>query len=203
MPRDGTATRERILQTAERLMTDQGYNATSVDQVIAESSSSKGGFFNHFASKSDLARQITERYVESDLAHLSAGLAAIANVADAAERVVTFLRYYEESADEIMSEQSGCLYAAMLAERQFAGSDINDLVAKATLAWRGAVVDLLRPALAERRPDLDVDVDALADQLYTTFEGAFILSRTLQDSSAMRAQLRVYRQLVEGLLRVD
>src|SRR5688572_12444414 len=60
MPRDGSATRERILDTAERLMTDQGYNATSLDQVVAESSSSKGAFFHHFRSKADLALQLVE-----------------------------------------------------------------------------------------------------------------------------------------------
>ena len=101
----------------------------------------------------------------------------------------------------LMSEQSGCLYATVLAERQFTGSDINDLVAKATMVWRAAVVDLLRPALAARRDDLDIDVDALADHLFTTFEGAFILCRTFEDSSAMRAQLRVLRQLLEALLQ--
>ena len=39
-------------------MTDQGYTATSVDEVIAESASSKGAFFHHFSSKADLAHQL-------------------------------------------------------------------------------------------------------------------------------------------------
>jgi TetR/AcrR family transcriptional regulator, transcriptional repressor for nem operon len=213
MPRDGTATRERILDTAERLMTDQGYNATSLDQVIAESASSKGAFFHHFRSKADLAVRLVERYVVADLAQLDAGLAAVAGIEDPAARVVGFVRFYEDGADELMSGQSGCLYASVLAEREFTGSEINALVAKATLAWRDALVDLLRPAIAARRPDLGVDVDAdidagidldaLADHLFTTFEGGFILCRTLESTSAMRAQLRVFRQLVEALLRLD
>lgn len=203
MPPDGTATRERILDTAERLMTDQGYNATSLDQVIAESSSSKGAFFHHFRSKADLAVRLVERYVVADLAHLDAGLAATAGIEDPAARVVAFLRFYEDGADELMSEQSGCLYATVLAEREFTGSDINALVAKAELAWRTAFVDLLHPALAARRPGLHIDVDALADHQFTTFEGGFILCRTLGETSAMGAQLRVFRQLVEALLRVD
>ena len=203
MPRDGTATRERILHTAERLMTEQGYNATSLDQVIAESSSSKGAFFHHFASKADLAVRLTERYVAADLAHLDAGLEATAHIEDPALRLIAFLRFYEDSADDLMTEQSGCLYATVLAERELTGSEVNELVREATLAWRAAIVDLLRPALAVRRAGPDIDVDALADHLYTTFEGGFILCRTLEDSAAMRAQLRVMRQLVESLLRLD
>jgi TetR/AcrR family transcriptional regulator, transcriptional repressor for nem operon len=203
MPRDGRPTRERILRVAERLVTEQGYSATSVDQVIAESGSSKGAFFHHFGSKADLAAQLVERYVAADLAHLDAGLAATAHIEDPAVRVVAFLRFYEDGADELMSEQSGCLYATVLAEREFTGSDVNDQVAKATRAWRTSLVALLRPALAARRPDLAMDVDALADHLYTTFEGGFILCRTLTDPGAMRAQLRIFRQLVEALLGSD
>jgi TetR/AcrR family transcriptional repressor of nem operon len=202
MPRDGHATRERILRVAERLMIQQGYSATSVDQVIAEAGSSKGAFFHHFDSKADLAVQVLERYVAADLAHLNAGLAATAHVTDPTARVTAFLRFYEDGADELVSTQSGCMYATVLAEREFTGGEVNDLVAKAERAWREAIANLLRPALATHRPTLDIDIDALADHLYTTFEGGFILCRTLADRSAMRAQLRIYRQLVEALLHV-
>jgi TetR/AcrR family transcriptional repressor of nem operon len=205
VPRDGTATRERILDVAERLMTDQGYNATSLDQVIAESSSSKGAFFHHFRSKSDLALRLVERYLGTDLAHLDEGLAAVADIDDPAARVVAFLRFFEDGADELMSAQSGCLYATVLADRELTGSEINALVTKAGLAWRTAFADLLRPALAAvgaAPGGSAIDVDSLADHLYTTFEGAFILCRTVGDPASMGAQLRVLRQLVEALLQL-
>jgi TetR/AcrR family transcriptional repressor of nem operon len=184
-------------------MTDQGYNATPLDQVITESSSSKGAFFHHFRSKADLALRLVERYAEADLGNLDAGLAAVADIDDPADRVVAFLRFYEDGADDLMAAQSGCLYATVLAEHEFIGDGINTLVAQATIAWRVALVDLLRPALAARRPGIEVDLDALADHLYTTFEGGFILCRTVSDAAAMEGQLRVFRQLVEALLRVD
>jgi TetR/AcrR family transcriptional repressor of nem operon len=203
MPRDGNPTRERILRVAERLMIEQGYSATSVDQVIAEAGSSKGAFFHHFSSKTDLAVQLVQRYVAADLAHLDAGLAATAHITDPAARVVAFLRHYEDGADDLMSEQTGCLYATVLAERNLTGTEINDQVAKATRVWRDAVADLLRAALAARRIPAAVDVEALADHLYTTFEGGYILCRTYSDRSAMRAQLRVFRHLVQALLQAD
>ena len=62
---------------------------------------------------------------------------------------------------------------------------------------------LLPPAIADRRPGAAIDTDALADHLYTTFEGAFILCRTLGDSTAMAAQLRMLRQLVESFLETS
>ncbi len=113
------------------------------------------------------------------------------------------MRFFEDRADELMAEQSGCLYATVLAERELTGREVNDMVAKATITWRAAIVELLKPALAAHRPDVAIDADALADHLFTTFEGGFILCRTLEDRSAMRGQLRVFRQLLESLLRLD
>ena len=75
MPRNGAPTRERILDAAERLVIDNGYAATSLDRVIAESHSSKGSFFHHFASKDELARALVERYAAADIAHLETALA--------------------------------------------------------------------------------------------------------------------------------
>jgi TetR/AcrR family transcriptional repressor of nem operon len=202
VPRDGTATRERILDTAERLMVEHGYNATSLDVVLAESASSKGAFFHHFRSKVDLANQLVARYVAGDLAQLQAGLDAVTAIEDPAAKVVAFLRFYEDAADDLMSAQSGCLYATVLAERELVGADITEQVGQATIAWREAIVALLRPAVRLRTiPAPRIDLDALADHVYTTFEGGFILARSIDDKGAMKAQLRILRQLVEHLLR--
>ena len=46
-----------------------------------------------------------------------------------------------------------------------------------------------------------VDVDALADNLFVTFEGAFLLCRSTGDPEHMRRQLATHRTLVEALLK--
>jgi TetR/AcrR family transcriptional regulator, transcriptional repressor for nem operon len=198
MPRDGRATRERILTAAERLVIDNGYAATSVDQVIAASGSSKGAFFHHFDSKRALADALVDRYVASDIAHLEAGLAAAREESDdPGERAVAFVRYFEDRADEIMQEQSGCLYTSILTERELVTTGASDPINKAVIAWREGYAELLREALRGRR---DLDVDALSDHLFVTFEGAFLLARTTGEPSRMRAQLRILRQLITALL---
>ena len=54
--------------------------------------------------------------------------------------------------------------------------------------------------LAHLGSGLAATAHALADHLYTTCEGGFILCRTLSDRSAMAGQLRIFRR---ALLRVD
>lgn len=199
MPRDGTPTRERILAAARRMVIDNGFGATSVDAVIAASGTSKGSFFHHFASKRALADALIERYVADDLEMLDAGLAA-AHAAgdDPVERAVAFLRFYEDGADELMSQTTGCLYISVLTEMELVDTGASDPIAKAAAQWQEAYAELLRDALGPRS---DVDVAALADHVFVTFEGAYLLARTTGDPGQMRRQLTVLRQAVEAILR--
>lgn len=194
MPKDGTINRTRILDAAEQLVIENGFAATSVDAVLREAGTSKGAFFHHFDSKLDLARALTERYVAGDIGQLHRALAAIEHLTDPAERVLAFVRYFEDGADDLMSAQSSCLYIAVLTEQQLVSEGTAGLINQAIETWRTEIATLLRAAgLA--------DAEALADHLWVTFEGAFLLCRSTGDSSHMRTQLGTLRRLLESALR--
>lgn len=198
MPRDGTLTRDRILTSARSLVIDNGFRATTVDAVIAASGTSKGAFFHHFTSKRALADALVEQYVADDLGMLEEGMAAAyASGGDPIGRAVAFLRFYEDRADEIMAGTTGCLYTSVLAEMELVDAATSDPINRAVVQWRERYAELLLPALGERS---DVDARALADHVFVTFEGAFLIARSTGDPAQMRQQLRVLRQLVESLL---
>ncbi len=54
----GDARRQAILQTAERLFFDRGYEEVSVQDILDEMGLSKGGFYHHFESKLMLLEEI-------------------------------------------------------------------------------------------------------------------------------------------------
>lgn len=202
MARDGTATRERILTAAQRLMIDEGYSATSVDAVLAAAATSKGAFFHHFESKRALADALVERYVEADLQMLADGLAVAMDASDdPVVRAIAFVRHFEDAAGEIMSGASGCLYTTVLAESELISVGASEPILAAIIAWRDRFSELLVAALASR-PDAgdDLDVDALSDHLFVTFEGAFLLARAAADPDHMRRQMATFRRLLEALL---
>lgn len=198
MPRDGTATRTRILDSAERLVLEHGFAATSLDAVIAASKSSKGAFFHHFASKDDLGRALVARYAAADISHLEQFMArAEAESDDPARQVVAFVRLFEEAADDIVAAQPSCLYVSFINERQLDREGTGEPIVQAILAWRTRLLELLRAA-ADRSPvPPGLDLEALADHVFVTFEGAFILARSLEDGAHMRRQLRLVRMLLE------
>ena len=51
----GQKTRERLIEAVIALVREQGYAATSVDQLCAHAGVTKGAFFHHYASKDELA----------------------------------------------------------------------------------------------------------------------------------------------------
>ena len=55
MTRDTTVdSRQEILRTAARLFQQQGYDATSMNDVAAALKLSKGGLYHHFQSKEEI-----------------------------------------------------------------------------------------------------------------------------------------------------
>lgn len=66
----GGGVRDRVLQAAVELFADQGYDATSVAQVIARAGVAKGGFYHHFASKEELLATVYGDLITDQLATL-------------------------------------------------------------------------------------------------------------------------------------
>ena len=64
----GRITKERILDTAQTLVLDKGFAATSIDDIITATGVTKGAFFHHFRSKGDLAHRLVERFAANDFA---------------------------------------------------------------------------------------------------------------------------------------
>ena len=72
----------------------------------------------------------------------------------------------------------------------------------AVRAWRERLAEKLREAAEVHPPRVPVDPDALADHVFATFEGAFMLTRAMSDPDLMRRQLERVRGYVTLLFGV-
>ena len=59
-------TRSRILDIAEAAVLEKGFEATSIEEIVAGAEISRGGFFYHFKDKNALARAMLERYIDAE-----------------------------------------------------------------------------------------------------------------------------------------
>lgn len=199
-----TPLRERILDAAHRLVLERGYSGTSLADVLSEVGASKGAFFHHFASKRALGYALVERYAAADAAVLHDALAlAEATSDDPAEQVIALLRGFEQAATgAAVLQQPGCLFVPFVYEQVPETDEILPLVTASVELWRSRILDKLEQAARAGRIPTEVDLPSLADQVFTVFEGAFILARATGDPDHVRAQLAHLRRYLELLLSV-
>jgi AcrR family transcriptional regulator len=77
-----TTARDRVLFAAVELFARQGYDGTSVTQVINQAGVAKGGFYHHFASKEALLYEVYGDLISRQLASMDAIMARNAPPAD-------------------------------------------------------------------------------------------------------------------------
>ena len=199
----GADTRERILDAAQRLVLEHGFGSTTVDAVLDAAGSSKGAFFHHFATKADLGQALVERYAAADAETLER-LMAVAEAAsdDPAEQIVAFVEAFERSTENLAVDQPGCLFVSFIYEADLAGTDTDKIVERAIVDWRERILEKLEQAVSRLPSPPPVHLPSLADQVFTIFEGGFLLARALDDPAALGhqlAHLRHYLELLFGL----
>src|SRR5256886_4552531 len=85
--------RQEILRTAARLFQQQGYDATSMNDVAAALKLSKGGLYHHFQSKDEILFEIMNHAMDLTQERV---LAPVANIGDPEERLRALIRLHIE-----------------------------------------------------------------------------------------------------------
>ncbi|MGE0357343.1 MAG: TetR/AcrR family transcriptional regulator [Burkholderiales bacterium] len=198
--RDPERTRERILDSAQALILDSGFSATTVDALVARAGITKGAFFHHFGSKSDLALALVQRYAALDRAHLEENLARAEKLAsDPLQQVLILIGLYEEQFEAMDEPFPGCLFASYIYESKLFDAATLDVLRESTLLWRKVMRAKLEEVAAVHPPLRPVDMESLADLFYSLSEGAFIMTKTLGDKSLLARQARHLRTYLDLL----
>jgi AcrR family transcriptional regulator len=83
MTRGSEATRQALVEAAERLFTEHGYAGTSLDAIVAGADVTKGALYHHFSGKQaifEAAFEQVESRAAAAIAGASDGLAAFLDV---------------------------------------------------------------------------------------------------------------------------
>jgi TetR/AcrR family transcriptional repressor of nem operon len=139
-----------------------------------------------------------ERYAAADAEVLEAFMArAEASSDDPAEQVIRFVQEFEEASADLFSEP-GCLFVSFVYERMPESREAHDVIQANIQLWRQRVGAKLSAAMKQRA--VAGDPDSIADYMFTTFEGAFILARATGDPADVGRQIGHYRRYLELLL---
>lgn len=202
MPRDGTITRDKILDTAEALILSQGYSATSIDKLISAVGVTKGAFFYHFDNKAALAYTLVERFAQADLELRDRFRTRAEKLSrDPLQQLLIFIGLYEELMEGFDEPYPGCLFASYLYEANLFDDRTMQIIDDTYRDWRVTLGGMIDAVAETHTPNLPVSSDDLADMFTGAIEGAFIMSKTLREPKLVAAQIRLYRDFVELLFK--
>jgi len=201
MARDGKPTRDKILNESTALVLENGFAGTSIDQILEKTGITKGAFFYHFKTKNALAKALIEKFAKDDLTHLDVFLKETEELdGDALVKLMHFTQSYIDMMAELTDPYPGCLYASYTNEPSHFDEDVKAHISEAILKWRDELVKLLNAVLEEYDFAIDeVDVPSLADHFTVIFEGAFIVSRALNQADVTAKQLVHWRNYLNLL----
>lgn len=172
------STRSNLLDAALGVIRTKGYAATSVDDICARASLSKGAFFHHFSSKEDLAVAAANYWSETTGALFAD--AAYHAPEDPLERVLAYVELRKQLVQGELPDFT-CLVGTMTQEVY----ETNSVIRDACWASISGHADTLVPDIAaamERYPVAgDFTAEILALHTQAVIQGAFIIAKASGD----------------------
>ena len=108
---------------------------------------------------------------------------------------------YEELFEGLTEPYPGCLLASYVYELQQFDEETRNIINIEFELSRRELTKLIGQILEKYRPRREVDPRSLADGFMSVFEGAFILSKSLNEPNITVEQLRHYKAYVELLFQ--
>ncbi len=178
----GEQTREMILARAAQLFSRQGYFGSSLSDIMHETGLEKGGIYNHFASKEQLALEAFDYAVDLVGQRTRLALAGKVNAIERLQAIITVFQWLLE--DPALA--GGCPILNTAIEADDAQPALRDRARNAMDNWRATIHRIVQKGIARQEIRPEVDADALATLLIATLEGAIMLSKLYGDAVYMR-----------------
>jgi TetR/AcrR family transcriptional repressor of nem operon len=174
----GEQTREMILERTAQLFSRQGYFGSSLSDIMHETGLEKGGIYNHFASKEQLALEAFDYSVSLVKQHTRATLAGKTHAVD---RLLGVITVFKDMVDD-PPLAGGCPILNTAIEADDAQPALRERAQRAMDSWRETIHRIVAKGIARQELRPDVNSDALASLLISSLEGAIMMSKLYGDS---------------------
>ncbi len=183
-------TRDRLIEAARELFYVQGYEATSVAEILEKAQVNSGSLYYYFKSKDDLLLAVLERYKELLKPILIDPI--LEKESDSIEKIFALLEGYRQGLMITVFTQ-GCPIGNIGIEMGDHHPEARKLVAENFNGWCGWIERWLEEA-ADRLPG-SLDREHMAQFILTVMEGGVMQARahaSIDPFDACVSQLRDY-----------
>ena len=196
----GEDTRKKILDVAQDAVLTKGFDATSIDEIVATAELTKSGFFYHFRDKNALAHALIERHIQVEDRLFDEVFGRAKDLADDPLQVALIaLKLLAELIEDMPNGHPGCIVATAVYQDRLFNPDVREANRRAVLGWRSRFRAMF-DAIVEVYPANDaVDLDDLADMVSSVIEGGIVMARAVSEPSITARQIMLLRSYVRLL----
>lgn len=178
-PRRPPGTAERILDIAQRMVQQRGYNALSYAEIAVELGIAKASLHHHYPTKASLGEALLRR-------HLARSHALLAEILASAQSPTAQLTRFAEIYRYTLEQKLGCMCGIMLAEFPMLPEPVQHLVREffaLNEQWLAGVVSRGRAAgEISRSGGSDIET---ARAFIGGLQGALLLARSQGDAAVL------------------
>ncbi len=191
----GEQTRERILARSAQLFNLRGYSNSSLSDIMRETGLEKGGIYNHFASKEQLAVEAFD---------YATGLVqqrvrqALVEKRNAIERLLAIITVFQAMIED-PPVMGGCPILNLAIESDDANEVLRDRARAAMDNWRDTIHRIISRGIERQEIRPEVDADEVASIMIATLEGAIMLSNLYKDVVHIRRAARHMTRYIETM----
>jgi TetR/AcrR family transcriptional repressor of nem operon len=198
----GEETRRRILDVAQESILLKGFDATSIEEIVAGAEITKSGFFYHFADKNALATALIDRYVEVEDALFDDIFGRTRELSDdPLQQMLIGLRLLAELIEDMPNGHPGCIVATAAYQDRLFNQNVRDANRRAVLNWRDRFRSMFDAILEDYELVEDLDLDHLADMVSALLEGGIVMARAMDEPHVTAQQVLVLRSCIKLFFR--
>jgi len=176
-------TREALLSAGVATLTEKGFSATGIDEVLRKVDVPKGSFYHYFKSKEAFGVELIERYAnyfsaKLDRIFLNEARTPMQRMHDFVEDAVIGMQRFNFS--------RGCLVGNLGQEMGALPPAYRSLLIEVFLDWQGRTAACLNAAVEAGQISPNVDCYATAEYFWIGWEGAVLRAKLEQSEMPLR-----------------
>lgn len=195
--RKGEQTKEFILARTAPVFNRMGYFGARLDDIVRATGLEKGGIYNHFASKDELALAAFD---------YSIGLVekrferALDGKRHAIDRLLAIVSVFHDTIED-PPVSGGCPLLNTAIEADDAHPELRDRARKAMDAWYGLTRRVVMKGIERGEIRPEADPDSVATMMIASLEGAIMMSKLYDDPMHIRRSVEHLKWYIESYLR--
>ncbi|MBN3876665.1 MULTISPECIES: TetR/AcrR family transcriptional regulator [unclassified Nostoc] len=174
----GEETKTRILEQAAELFNQQGYAGSSMSDIMRVTGLQKGGIYNHFQSKDDLALQAFDFAIARIKQHTRF---VLRNKRHAVERLQAIIGVFSSFAEN-PPIKGGCPLLNTAVESDDAHPALRERAQQAMNSWLHLICRIIETGIEKGEIRAEVSADEIATIIIATLEGGIMMSKLYGDS---------------------